>query len=63
MEIFLVRVGKVRRAGLRVDDDMFNAASSLRIVAALTCVFTLLLFFNYYAPNLAPSQPYHLLQK
>jgi len=46
MEIFLaVRVGKVRRAGRRVDDDMlFDAASSLRILAAMTYVFTLLLY-------------------
>jgi len=36
-----VRVGKVRRAGRRDDDDMFDAASSLRNFAAMTYVFTL----------------------
>ena len=37
-----MRVGKVRRAGLRDDDDMlFNAASSLRNVAALTYKYLL----------------------
>lgn len=37
-----MRVGKVRRAGRRDDDDMlFDAASSLRIVAAMTYKYLL----------------------
>jgi len=35
MEIFLVRVGKVRRAGLRVDDDMLLMLTSAALCGSL----------------------------